>query len=275
MLDGSVATEETRTREVVLRYIYRGENLRNGRVLRLRTADGAGAASALTGAEVLLALDDVDRTNVDLTRWAAFYYSHGLEGWERLRPESCVVPAVANSDGKALDVPRVELRLEALQPVRPQQVGLLAEPADALIQRLAATAIAAVPSASEASAADGSSAADGYFGIGVYNSKSSENVGTLWRSAFMLGSAFIFTIGSRNAWEKSADTYKAWRSVPAFRYENWDAFCAAAPYTCQVRGHHPRATLRLAVRPLLLIASLGFKCAVGGRRDGRRAVEHL
>ena len=42
-------------------------------------------------------------------------------------------------------------------------------------------------------------------------------VGTLWRSAYMLGAAYIFTIGGRNAWEKAADTYKSWRAVPAFR----------------------------------------------------------
>ena len=33
------------------------------------------------------------------------------------------------------------------------------------------------------------SADAGYFGVGVYNSKSAENVGTLWRSAYMLGAS--------------------------------------------------------------------------------------
>lgn len=34
----------------------------------------------------------------------------------------------------------------------------------------------------------------GFFGIGVYQIKRSENIGTLWRSAYILGASFIFTI---------------------------------------------------------------------------------
>ena len=59
--------------------------------------------------------------------------------------------------------------------------------------------------------------ANGFFGIGIVTGKTQANLGTLWRSAFMLGAAYIFTVGSRNAWEKAADTYKAWRRLPAFR----------------------------------------------------------
>ncbi len=35
---------------------------------------------------------------------------------------------------------------------------------------------------------------DGYFGIGIIHGKNSENLGTLWRSASILGASFIFTI---------------------------------------------------------------------------------
>lgn len=34
----------------------------------------------------------------------------------------------------------------------------------------------------------------GYFGIGIYNGKNTANIGTLWRSAAILGANFIFTI---------------------------------------------------------------------------------
>ena len=37
----------------------------------------------------------------------------------------------------------------------------------------------------------------GYFGIGIINPKSKTNVGSLWRSANILGASFIFTIGKR------------------------------------------------------------------------------
>ena len=41
---------------------------------------------------------------------------------------------------------------------------------------------------------------------------------------------YLFTVGERNGWEKTADTYKSWRRVPAFRFDSWGAFCDAAPF---------------------------------------------
>ena len=58
----------------------------------------------------------------------------------------------------------------------------------------------------------------GYFGIGIENTKTEANIGTLWRSAYNFGAAFIFTIGRR--YEKQAsDTVKAWRHVPLHDYK--------------------------------------------------------
>ena len=75
----------------------------------------------------------------------------------------------------------------------------------------------------------------GYFGIGIENSKTPSNIGTLWRSAFTFGAAFIFTIGSRYA-PQASDTVKAWKHVPLFRYEDLDAFWEALPRDCPVVG---------------------------------------
>lgn len=75
----------------------------------------------------------------------------------------------------------------------------------------------------------------GYFGIGVENLKTGHNLGTLWRSAHSLGADFIFTIGQRYRYQAS-DTTKAWRSVPLFRYDTFDAFYANLPYDCQLIG---------------------------------------
>ncbi len=36
-----------------------------------------------------------------------------------------------------------------------------------------------------------------YFGIGIYQAKHFDNVGVLWRGAYQLGAAFIFTVGKR------------------------------------------------------------------------------
>lgn len=42
-----------------------------------------------------------------------------------------------------------------------------------------------------------SDGARGFFGIGIERSKTEHNVGTLWRTADLLGAAFIFTVGRR------------------------------------------------------------------------------
>jgi len=68
----------------------------------------------------------------------------------------------------------------------------------------------------------------GYFGIGIYQPKRETNVGTLWRSARILGASFLFTIGHRYR-HQCSDTMKAPRHVPLFSYESFDAFLKALP----------------------------------------------
>lgn len=68
----------------------------------------------------------------------------------------------------------------------------------------------------------------GYFGIGIYETKEAENVGTLWRSAMNFGADFIFTIGARYKYQRT-DTTKAWRNVPLFAYKDWEDFVAHIP----------------------------------------------
>lgn len=57
----------------------------------------------------------------------------------------------------------------------------------------------------------------GYYGIGIYHPKTTENVGTLWRSAHNFGADFIFTIGRRYK-RQASDTTKAERHVPLYEY---------------------------------------------------------
>ena len=37
----------------------------------------------------------------------------------------------------------------------------------------------------------------GFFGVGIENTKTHQNIGTLWRSASIMGASFMFTIGKR------------------------------------------------------------------------------
>lgn len=68
----------------------------------------------------------------------------------------------------------------------------------------------------------------GYFSIGIYHPKTVENVGTLWRSAFIMGAAYIFTIGKRYK-KQPSDTVCAWRHIPLMEFETWEDFKTARP----------------------------------------------
>ena len=175
--------------EVVLRFVYRGESLRNGRVLRL----GQVAGATVSGEALLAALSSED-TNVDLRRWRPFVYSRELEGWEPLRPGTRLPLEPLDTTVSVLGSAhrRVEVTLEA----RVRDDGSPPPPPEDLAVGAAA---AFLPWGEDGDAMRGQafgSGADedaGYFGIGVYNSKSADNVGTLWRSAFMLGASFVYT----------------------------------------------------------------------------------
>lgn len=82
----------------------------------------------------------------------------------------------------------------------------------------------------------------GYFGIGIFHGKAEVNLGTLWRSASLMGAAFIFTIGKRYK-KQASDTMQSWRHIPLYNYENLDEFYRALPYDCRIVGIelHPDA----------------------------------
>jgi tRNA (guanosine-2'-O-)-methyltransferase len=63
----------------------------------------------------------------------------------------------------------------------------------------------------------------GFYGIGIYNSKTEMNIGTLWRSAYIFGADFIFVIGKRYN-KQSSDTVKADRHIPFYEYKSFSDF---------------------------------------------------
>lgn len=75
----------------------------------------------------------------------------------------------------------------------------------------------------------------GYFAIGIESGKNRFNLGTLWRSAYIMGAAFIFTIGRRFP-HQSSDTLNTPKHVPLFEYETLDDFTAARPSDCPLIG---------------------------------------
>lgn len=75
----------------------------------------------------------------------------------------------------------------------------------------------------------------GYFEIGVLAPKTSENVGTLWRSAYQLGAAGIFVIGPRFH-DQASNTIRAQRHLPTRSYPTLADFLACRPFDCPLIG---------------------------------------
>merc|ERR1719247_741110 len=68
---------------------------------------------------------------------------------------------------------------------------------------------------------------DGWFAIGIYRSKHLSNHGTLWRTAWHLGAAYLFTIGDRlGHMLTNADTSQGWQRLPSFRFSAFDEICS-------------------------------------------------
>lgn len=77
--------------------------------------------------------------------------------------------------------------------------------------------------------------AEGFYGIGVMHSEDEANFGTLWRTAFIFGASFIFTIGRRYR-KQSSDVTRAWSKIPLFHYETFSEFRGNLPYSTQLVG---------------------------------------
>ena len=94
-----------------------------------------------------------------------------------------------------------------------------------------------------------------YFEIGIYNPRNSANVGTLWRSAFQLGAAGIFTIG-RPYRRQTSDTAVAQAHIPLRHYATIEEFLQSRPVGALLVGielggmplaafHHPERAVYL------------------------------
>lgn len=74
-----------------------------------------------------------------------------------------------------------------------------------------------------------------FFGIGIQNGKTPENLGVLWRTAQNLGASFIFTIGIRYA-KQACETHNAVKSMPYFHYESFNDFYNHLPKGARIVG---------------------------------------
>lgn len=82
----------------------------------------------------------------------------------------------------------------------------------------------------------------GFYGIGIYQPKTQENIGTLWRSAYCFGASYycfgasyIFTIGRKYKMQCS-DTPKTNKHIPLFYFEDEEDFFNHLPHNCRLVG---------------------------------------
>lgn len=75
----------------------------------------------------------------------------------------------------------------------------------------------------------------GYSAIGILYHKREYNLGTLWRSAYILGASYIFTIGTKYK-KQTSDVLKTWSRIPLFHYDTFEEFRKNIPYDCRLIG---------------------------------------
>ncbi len=74
---------------------------------------------------------------------------------------------------------------------------------------------------------------NGFYGIGIMHGKHDHNIGTLWRSAYIMGASFIFTLG-RAYKQQTSDVVNAWTRIPLYHYENIDDLKEHLPYSTRL-----------------------------------------
>ncbi|WP_448213551.1 RNA methyltransferase [Colwellia sp. MEBiC06753] len=76
---------------------------------------------------------------------------------------------------------------------------------------------------------------NGFFGIGILNNVDEVNIGTLWRSAYILGAAFIFTVDKKYK-KQSTDVVNAWQKIPLYHYGSVEELIKHLPYDTRLIG---------------------------------------
>ena len=71
----------------------------------------------------------------------------------------------------------------------------------------------------------------GYFGIALEATKTEANYGTLLRTAYNFGAAFVILIGQRFT-NHASNTTEAHRHIPLYEYKDADDFWTHIPYDC-------------------------------------------
>lgn len=75
----------------------------------------------------------------------------------------------------------------------------------------------------------------GFFGVAMYHPKTETNVGSLLRTASILGASFVATVGRRYR-HQSSDTRCTPRHTPLFHFADFDDLYEHVPHGCRIVG---------------------------------------
>lgn len=75
----------------------------------------------------------------------------------------------------------------------------------------------------------------GFYGIGILHTNDHQNIGTLWRSAFVLGASYIFTVDKKYK-RQGSDVKNAWASIPLYHFKTMTDLKNHLPYSTKLVG---------------------------------------
>lgn len=259
----------TSSEPVILRYMYEGGHIAQGRLCYLQPT--IGNSNNITASQLVqtLANDGVDFD----TFYACAYETRMSEGgWMPLEPSprytnpydkdgnwkdrgvdenhrqslDLTFPLPSSTDDSSISSRRIDIKLfrrpktpsrdttsiQSLRDVIDSEATV--DDDDTILQQQSATQ-QTIEHSSDALLAISSAVPGGklplhgFFGIGILQPKTTPNVGTLWRSAFQLGASVLYTIGGRYKYS-STDTLNVPARVPLIELDDWTSFAEwAAP----------------------------------------------
>ena len=230
---------------VIIRYFYEGGQINQGRVCQIKLDDHSGTkeekiTNTISTNQVMNALID---DGVDLDNFYACSYESKLSdgGWMPLE----VAPRYTNpwstsvDDGSAAGAASEETNCDTLTFTIPPlgdassvprriDIKLFRRPKPPSSQQKVKEYSSDALNALSASIPGGKLPLSGYFGIGVIHPKTSENIGTLWRSAYQMDASVLCTIGARYK-SSSTDTLNVPARIPLIEVDDWTSFVNSAP----------------------------------------------
>ena len=246
----SPVTMHSKEKPIILRYMYEGGSIGQGRLCNLVTNDDDDE-KVVTAKQIVDALIE-DGVDFDTFYASAYESDESFGGWRPLESapryinpftksaesnhnnEQVVfnIPSEDENIARRIDIklfrrPRVPELRETVETIDSLDIDKLLNVNDTNsdTKEYSSDALMAI----DAAVPGGKMDIDGFFGIGIISPKTEQNVGTLWRSAYQLGASVLYTIGGRYK-SSSSDTLNVPARIPLIELDDWNSFAEwAAP----------------------------------------------